>query len=73
MRFDYSDIEKEIYMIWIFLALAAIAIAFITLGALSVWVSVLSMALKAMLAAALAVPAGIVLIGLWQRFNRRKS
>lgn len=58
-------------MIWILLVVAAIA--FITLGALSVWVSVLSMALKTMLAAALAVPVVIVLIGLWQRFNRRKS
>lgn len=60
-------------MIYIFLTLAAIAIMFITIGALSVWVSVLSMALKAMLAAAIAVPVGFVLYGLWQRLFGSKS
>jgi len=54
-------------MIWIFLVLTAIT--FITLGALSVWVVVLSMALKAMLV----VPIVIVLILLWQRFYGGKS
>ncbi len=34
-------------MCWIFLSLAAVAIVFVTLGALSVWVSVLVMALQA--------------------------
>lgn len=66
-------------MIWIFLILAAIVIAFTMLGALSVWVSVLSMALKALLAAAVAVPGVMALTMLWQQFskqqfsNRRKS
>lgn len=60
-------------MIWIFLILAAIAIMFITLGALSVWVSVLSMALKAVLAVGLAVPGVMALMMLWQRFAGRKS
>lgn len=60
-------------MIWIFLILAAVAIALFALGSLSVWVSVLSMALKAMLAAAVAVPVVAILYGLWQRLSVRKS
>lgn len=60
-------------MIYIFLILAAVAIMFIMLGALSVWVSVLSMALKGMLAAAVAVPVVAILYSLWQRYFGRKS
>ena len=40
-------------MFLIFVVISAIAVALIKLGALSVWVTVLSMALKAMLFAAL--------------------
>jgi hypothetical protein len=41
-------------MFFPFIAVAAIAAAFIQLGALSVWVSVLSLTIKAMLLAAIA-------------------
>ena len=56
-------------MIWIAVILAAVAIMFITLGALSVWVAVLATALKAMLI----VPIVLVLYWLWQRFSGRNS
>jgi hypothetical protein len=42
-------------MFFPFIAATAIAAAFIELGALSVWVSVLSLTIKAMLLAAIAV------------------
>jgi hypothetical protein len=41
-------------MFFPFIAVAAIAAAFIELGALSVWVTVMSLAIKAMLLAAIA-------------------
>lgn len=56
-------------MIWIFFILAAAAIALVSLGALSVWVVGLSIALKAMLI----VPVVLVLLALWQSFYGRKS
>lgn len=55
-------------MHWIFITLAAIAIAFTLLGALSVWAAVLFMALKTLLVAA---PVVLVAILLW--LSRRKS
>ncbi len=56
-------------MIWIFLSLAAVAIVFITLGALSVWVAVLSMALQALLAATVLF---VLYLG-WKRFYGRQK
>lgn len=57
-------------MIYIFIIFAAVAIMFIALGALSVWVSVLSMALKGIMAVAVAVP---VVAILYKRLFGRKS
>lgn len=56
-------------MVLSFLAVSAIAIVFMTLGALSVWVVVLTLALKALLA----VPIVIALFLLWQHFYGSKS
>ena len=56
-------------MFYLFIALTAVAIAFALLGALIVWVGVLSLALKAML---FAVPAGLIGFLLWQRHVGRK-
>ncbi len=52
-------------MFWQFIISAIIAIAFIRLGALSVWVSVLSLSLKILLVVAF----GAGLLFLWQRFR----
>jgi hypothetical protein len=51
-------------MFWTFMMLAAIVIAFIRLGALSVWVAVLSLSLKAILALALCIG----LLFLWRQY-----
>jgi len=56
-------------MFYLFIALTAVAIAFALLGALIVWVGVLSLALKAML---FAVPAGLIGFLLWQRYVGRR-
>lgn len=60
-------------MIWPVLILAAIALALISLGALSVWATVLFISLKLMLA----MFVGLVLYNImqfaWQRYSRRKS
>ena len=53
-------------MIWQFLIVTAIAVSLIKLGALSVWVTALSLALKIMLI----LLTGAVLYFIWQRFNR---
>lgn len=58
-------------MFWAFLIAAAIAIVLIQLGAMSVWVTVLSLALKAMLAAVFAVALYVGLRFVWQRLQRR--
>jgi hypothetical protein len=57
-------------MHWSFLAAAiALAISFMQLGAMSVWVSVLLLVLKAvLLAVGVAAVAGIVMI-LWRRYR----
>lgn len=59
-------------MVWIFLALAAIAIALVKLGSLAVWVVILMMAFKASLF--LLIPA-VAIAGyyLYQYVTRRKS
>lgn len=54
-------------MHWLFFILAAIA--FIALGAMSVWISVLALALKVMLLGAVA----FALYLIWQHFFGRKS
>lgn len=56
-------------MIWIFLILAAAAIALTVLGALSVWVAVLALALKALLV----VPVVFAMYLLWQKFYGRQA
>jgi hypothetical protein len=53
-------------MFFPFIAVAAIAAAFIQLGALSVWVTVMSLTIKAMLLAAIAV----ALIFAFRRFTQ---
>jgi len=57
-------------MYWVFIILAAIAIAFTLLGALSVWATVLFLALKTIL---IAVPAVLVAVLLWQLFIGRRN
>lgn len=59
-------------MFWVFLIAVAIAIVFIQLGAMSVWVTVLSLALKAMLAAVFAVALYAGLRFAWQRYKGGK-
>jgi hypothetical protein len=54
-------------MFWAFLIAVAIAIGLIQLGALSVWVSVLSLSLKAMLLAVFAVALFVGLLFVWRR------
>lgn len=60
-------------MHWIFLILALIAIALVSLGALSVWATVLLLSLKIVFA----LFVGLVLYNImqfaWQRYSRRKS
>ena len=53
-------------MIWNFLIISAIAVSLIKLGALSVWVTALSLALKIMLILLTAA----VLYFIWQRFKK---
>ena len=52
-------------MFWAFLIAVAVAIVFIQLGVLSVWVTVL----KAMLVVVLAVALFVGLLFIWQRFK----
>ena len=59
-------------MPYIFLILAVIAVTFITLGAQSVWVAVLSLALKSILAFILTATGVTALVMLWQRISGRK-
>lgn len=56
-------------MFYLFLFLAAIAIALLKLGALSVWFTVLSVALTAMTVAAVA----IAIYALWKRYKSRAT
>ena len=56
-------------MFWQFLIAAFVAIALIQLGATSVWVAVLSLALKAIIAIALAVALYVGLRFVWQRYT----
>lgn len=54
-------------MFWLSLAVAVIAVGLIRLGALSVWVVMLSLALKVLLATMIAV----VVFVLWRRYGTR--
>jgi len=56
-------------MFWFFLIAVAVAVGLIQLGALSVWVGVLSLALKAILLAALAVTLFIGVAFAWKRYK----
>jgi hypothetical protein len=56
-------------MFWLFLIATATAFVFIKLGALSVWVGVLSLTLKATLLAALAVALFAGLLFVWRRYK----
>jgi hypothetical protein len=60
-------------MHWIFLILAAIAIALVSLGALSVWVTVLLLSLKVMFALLVGLALYSIVLFAWQRFAGRKS
>ena len=53
-------------MFWPFLAFAFIAAMMMKLGAMSVWVAVLSLTLKVLLAAIIAV----IALAIWARFRR---
>ncbi len=56
-------------MILIYLTLAAVAIALISIGAMSVWVAMLFMALKAILI--VLIPVGLYLV--WKKIYGRQS
>ena len=56
-------------MFWSFLIAVAVAIGLIQLGALSVWVGVLSLSLKATLLAVLAVALFIGVTFAWKRYK----
>ncbi len=60
-------LKKELYMIWIFSILAAVAIGLVTLGALSVWVSVLALAVQVLLA----VTVLLAIWFIWDRYYRK--
>ena len=60
-------------MFWLFLIATATAFVFIKLGALSVWVGVLSLTLKAILLAALAVALFIGVAFAWKRYKGDRS
>ncbi len=56
-------------MFWYVLLASAIGIGLIELGALSVWVAVLSLTLRIMLVLVLAAVLGGVAFVVWQRFK----
>lgn len=56
-------------MHWLVLAAAALAIGYYQVGAMSVWISVLSITLKVVLMGAAMVAVGVVLNFLWRRFR----
>jgi hypothetical protein len=56
-------------MFWTFLIAVATAFVLIQLGALSVWVSVLSLSLKAMLGTILVVALFAGLLFVWRRYR----
>ena len=60
-------------MFLIFLIAVAAALVFMKLGALSVWVGVLSFAIKAILITAIAVVLYIGLMYVWRRYKGHRS
>lgn len=60
-------------MHWIFLILALIAIVLVSLGALSVWATVLLLSLKIVFAMLVGLVLYNVMQFVWQRYNRRNS
>jgi hypothetical protein len=63
--FVFLTLQKGVLMFWLFLLLTLCAGALIRLGSLSAWVTVLSLALKALLALAV----GLGLLYLWRRYR----
>lgn len=60
-------------MFWMFLIAVAAAFVFISLGALSVWVGVLSLTLKAILIAAIVAGLFISVTFVWRRYKGDRS
>lgn len=60
-------------MFWMFLIAVATALVFIKLGALSVWVSVLSLTLKAALIAAIVAALFINAAFVWRHYKGNRS
>jgi len=60
-------------MFWMFLIAVATALVFIKLGALSVWVSVLSLTLKAVLIAAVVAALFIGVAFAWRHYKGNRS
>lgn len=58
-------------MHWIFLILALIAIALVSLGALSAWVTVLLLSLKVVFALLIAIVLYNVMQFVWQHYRRK--
>jgi hypothetical protein len=64
--FAFLTLQKGVPMFWLFLLLILCAEAFIRLGLLSAWVTVLSLTLKSLLAIALSLG----LLYLWRRYRQ---
>lgn len=60
-------------MFWMFLIAVAAALVFIKLGALSVWVGVLSLTLKAVLIAAIVAALFIGVAFAWKHYKSDRS
>lgn len=58
-------------MHWIFITLALIAIALVSLGALSVWATVLLLALKIVVGLFVGLAIYNIAQSLWQRYRRK--
>lgn len=59
--------ERRDVMFWIFIAVAALVMLFVKLGAVSVWVTVFSVGLKL----ALLVIAGLTIALIWKIFSKK--
>jgi hypothetical protein len=64
--FVFLTPQKGVLMFWLFLLLTLCAGAFIHLGSLSAWVTMLSLTLKSLLALAV----GLGLLYLWRRYRQ---
>ena len=59
--------ERRDVMFWIIIAVAALVMLFVKLGAVSVWVTVFSVGLKL----ALLVIAGLTIALIWKTFSKK--